>query len=192
MRIITYVLTIITLFQGLALAKTLPLKHNISGIKQFLRDRSEIPKLFIPDKGFAGQMLNVTVRAPGAIKARVLGSFVSEGIEGFDPELNLHLGTQYDDWGTQELNTENGQAEFAIKVSADASKINQPYFVEAIVTYPGKYMDLEKTAYAYGGDGNINETRHFWVVAPPKKDGVGQFDLARSLFPGLRPTGGLK
>lgn len=165
----------------MALLALMPMaKADISGLKQFLKDRNSEPRLYLKDSVIIGNQVDLLVVAPGASRVQLLGSSTYAGIQDF-PELGLRLGQDYKELGAKDLDGES-KVSFSVPFK-DNTLVETNYFFEALILYPDGSIKKASTFGANGSAG-YNTIR---ISAEPQKGGAANYDLKNTLFPGLGP-----
>lgn len=165
-------------------------KADISQLQQFLKQREEVAKVFLPQQLMVGDSGKILVRAPGAKKVTLLGSFENNGCTAY-PQLSLRLGEEHH--VIAEINM-HGTSQVSYPLAWDEEQmlkiINKDYFIEAVVTYEEAGQDIDKRAAVFGSSATFIGYNGIRIVPRPK-DRSGLAEMARTMIPGMGTGGGL-
>ncbi len=182
---------------------------RIDQLKNYLGQRDQLARIYMPQQITEGEQVEVLVQAPGAESVTILGSRSSEG----NPStLGLHLGADAISLATTKLDA-SGRANVSLlvpakplvaepvidkaeqkrlkaekkKAKAEGKKGEKVkaepdiYYIEAILTYPS---GEERRALNFGANAafvGFNGMR----VMPVVKDNSGAANMARSFVPAM-------
>lgn len=166
-----------------------PASAGVESIREQLRSRNSSPRIFLPERAIVGEDMEIVVLAPGAKEVELLGSYDNSGIEEFEGELSLNLGKEFKSFGKATLSEEKGRANFKVNLSK-LEDVGKRYYFEAIIHYPGKYLDRMQKALVFGSNAAFRGNNTVVIAPQPGKGKSAQFDFIRSVLPGLSAGSG--
>lgn len=169
--------------------------NEFATLKYMIKARDQEPRLYLPDSAVIGSEFNILVIAPGAKKVELYGSTQPGETELNGVKLRLGNGATLLDSKLAQNDDSELRASFKFKVDKEkySDLINKFYMFEALVTYanPETGQDVIHRASFFGANASFSNNNSVKILPTPK-DGAGLANMARSMIPGLAPTGGYR